>query len=373
MLRNNYFCKLSVFMKHAKVIDLFCGIGGLSHGFVKEGFNVVAGVDIDPTCKYAFEENNNAKYIEKSITEINVDTLGSYFKDTQTKILVGCAPCQPFSSYTFKDKEKNNNEKWKLLYEFSRLVKETEPDIISMENVSQLINFKKAPVFEDFVNDLKDLGYFVSYEIVNCPDYGIPQNRKRLVLLASKYGEINLIPKTHIPENYVTVKDAIGALPPISDGDINKDDSLHISRKLSELNKKRIKNTPYGGSWKDWDDSLKLQCHKKESGKSFPSVYGRMVWEIPSPTITTHCIGYGNGRFGHPEQDRAISVREAAILQTFPLDYKFYEKENGVFSSTIIARQLGNAVPVKLGEVIAKSIKEHLKKFNDGKNTNTRA
>ena len=119
--------------------------------------------------------------------------------------------------------------------------------------------------------------------------------------------------------------------------------------------------TPYGGSWKDWPEELKLTCHKKESGKSYPSVYGRMKWDQPSPTITTHCIGYGNGRFGHPEQDRAISLREAALLQTFPMDYKFYEDENK-FSTVVISRQLGNAVPVLLGQVIAKSIKEHLKK-----------
>ena len=277
------------------VIDLFCGVGGLSHGFIQEDFNVLAGIDIDETCRFAFEENNKSEFIAKSITDLSAQEINRiYGENTDLKILVGCAPCQNFSSYMFKDKDKDSN-KWKLLYEFSRLVKETEPDIISMENVSQLINFKKAPVFEDFVNDLKDLGYFVSYEIVNCPDYGIPQNRKRLVLLASKYGEINLIPKTHIPENYVTVKDAIGALPPISDGDINKDDSLHISRKLSELNKKRIKNTPYGGSWKDWDDSLKLQCHKKESGKSFPNVYGRIINISSTNGINTYypmCIDY---------------------------------------------------------------------------------
>lgn len=344
------------------VIDLFCGVGGLSHGFIQEDFNVLAGIDIDETCRFAFEENNKSEFIAKSITDISAQEINRiYGENTDLKILVGCAPCQNFSSYMFKDKDKDN--KWKLLYEFSRLINEVQPDIVSMENVAQLINFKKAPVFEDFVSNLKSLGYYVHYEVVNCPDYGIPQNRKRLILLASKFGEIKLIPKTHNRDSYVTVKDAIGELPFIKDGEKDINDPIHFSRKLTPKNKKRIEATPYGGSWKDWNEDLRLECHKKETGKSFPSVYGRMVWEKPSPTMTTQCIGYGNGRFGHPVQDRAISLREAALLQTFPLDYKFVKNDQD-YNSTILARQIGNAVPVKLGQVVAKSVKEHLKKLN---------
>ena len=345
------------------VIDLFCGVGGLSHGFIQEDFNVLAGIDIDETCRFAFEENNKSEFIAKSITDISAQEINRiYGENTDLKILVGCAPCQNFSSYMFKDKDKDSN-KWKLLYEFSRLINEVQPTIVSMENVAQLINFKKAPVFEDFVSNLKSLGYYVHYEVVNCPDYGIPQNRKRLILLASKFGEIKLIPKTHNRDSYVTVKDAIGELPFIKDGEKDINDPIHFSRKLTPKNKKRIEATPYGGSWKDWNEDLRLECHKKETGKSFPSVYGRMVWEKPSPTMTTQCIGYGNGRFGHPVQDRAISLREAALLQTFPLDYKFVKNDQD-YNSTILARQIGNAVPVKLGQVVAKSVKEHLKKLN---------
>ena len=345
------------------VIDLFCGVGGLSHGFIQEDFNVLAGIDIDETCRFAFEENNKSEFIAKSITDLSAQEINRiYGENTDLKILVGCAPCQNFSSYMFKDKDKDSN-KWKLLYEFSRLINEVQPDIVSMENVAQLINFKKAPVFEDFVSNLKSLGYYVHYEVVNCPDYGIPQNRKRLILLASKFGEIKLIPKTHNRDSYVTVKDAIGELPFIKDGEKDINDPIHFSRKLTPKNKKRIEATPYGGSWKDWNEDLRLECHKKETGKSFPSVYGRMVWEKPSPTMTTQCIGYGNGRFGHPVQDRAISLREAALLQTFPLDYKFVKNDQD-YNSTILARQIGNAVPVNLGQVVAKSVKEHLKKLN---------
>lgn len=340
------------------VVDLFCGIGGLSHGFIKEKFNVVAGFDIDESCKYAFETNNKSKFYCTDVGNLSGDEILRHYSKSDIKILVGCAPCQPFSSYTFKDKEKRKS-KWGLLYDFLRLITETKPEIVSMENVAQLINFKKAPVFEDFVQGLKKLGYFVTYEIVNCPDYGIPQTRKRLVLLASKFGEISLIKKTHTPVNYKSVRDVIGHLPKIEHGKTHKDDQLHFARKLSPLNLKRIKNTPYGGGWKDWPEDLLLECHKKISGKSYSSVYGRMKWDEPAPTITTHCIGYGNGRFGHPVQNRAISLREAALLQTFPSEYKFSAPGNPYMTSQI-AKQLGNAVPVELGRVIAKSIYNHL-------------
>lgn len=348
-------------IENCKVIDLFCGVGGLAHGFKLENFEVAAGFDIDNSCKFAFEHNNKSNFYSTDVKNITAREINLLFNNSKVKILVGCAPCQNFSSYMFKDKEKESN-KWTLLYEFSRIIKETRPEIVSMENVAQLLNFKKAPVFEDFVNNLKKQGYYVDYQVVNCPDYGIPQNRKRLILLASKFGEIKLISKTHTKENYVTVKDTIGHLPQLKDGEKNKIDPYHFSRKLSHLNKKRIEATPPGGGWKDWKEELMLACHKKESGKSYPSVYGRMVWEKPSPTMTTHCIGYGNGRFGHPIQDRAISLREAALLQTFPMNYQFANDSN-TMNTTTIARQIGNAVPVKLGQVVAKSIKEHLKQY----------
>ena len=133
--------------KDIAVIDLFCGIGGLTQGLIKEGLNVVAGIDIDDTCKYAFESNNSSKFISKSVTDVSSKEIDDLFGNAKMKILVGCAPCQPFLSYTFKDPEKKNNEKWKLLYEFKRLIIESKPDIVSMENVSQLINFRKEPVF----------------------------------------------------------------------------------------------------------------------------------------------------------------------------------------------------------------------------------
>ena len=342
-----------------EVVDLFCGIGGLSYGMKSGGFKILAGFDLDWTCRYAYETNNEAKFNYKDIRQVSKEDIISLYSNKSIRVLAGCAPCQPFSSYAFKNKNKDK-DKYNLLYEFGRLVKDVHPDIVTMENVPAIASFKLKSVLTDFVMGLKNEGYHVKYQVVYCPDYGIPQTRKRLVLLASVFGEIDLISPTHTKENYVTVRDVIGNLPLIAAGEACPSDPLHRSRELSSLNMRRMLATPYGGSWKDWPEELLLDCHKKESGKSFASVYGRMVWEEPAPTMTTLCTGIGNGRFGHPTQNRAISAREAALFQTFPITYKFFPNEQEV-SLTKASRYIGNAVPPRLGEVIAESIKQHIR------------
>ena len=341
-----------------EVIDLFCGIGGLSYGMKTAGFHILAGFDLDYTCKYAYETNTGGKFIYKDITEVTAADIRDRYSDDSIRILAGCAPCQPFSSYSFKHKEKDPH-KYDLLYEFGRLVRETKPDIVTMENVPAIRSFSLKSVLPDFISLLKEEGYYVWCNVVFCPDYGVPQTRKRLVLLASKFGEIQLLPPTHTKNEYVTVRSAIGKLPALSQGESSSEDPLHRCRSLSPLNIKRLQHTKEGGSWKTWPKELLLECHKKDTGRSFGSVYGRMEWDKPSPTMTTPCTGIGNGRFGHPEQDRAISAREAALLQTFPIDYKFFDDESTV-SLTKASRYIGNAVPPKLGEIVAKSIIRHV-------------
>jgi DNA (cytosine-5)-methyltransferase 1 len=240
---------------------------------------------------------------------------------------------------------------------FAKLIAEVQPDIVSMENVPELLQFKKGSVFTKFVESLEQEKYNVTHYLVFCPDYGIPQKRTRLVLFASKVGSVRLIEKTHTPANYRTVRDAIEHLPPLDAGEVCANDPLHKTSHLSELNLKRIKQSIPGGTWEDWDEDIRAACHKKESGSTYASVYGRMKWDEPAPTLTTECCAFGSGRFGHPEQDRAISLREAALLQTFPIDYTFGQD---TFYTKIISRHIGNAVPVDLGRIIAKSIKKHL-------------
>lgn len=352
-------------MRNKKVVavDLFCGVGGLTHGLQNEGIKVVAGIDSDESCRYAYETNNDSRFILKDISDVEGRELKKLYPKGSIKVLVGCAPCQTFSQHTLKNKDRDKDERWGLLYQFLRLIKEIKPDIVSMENVPQLRNYK---VFADFVGGLKSLRYHVNYKLVNSLKFGIPQRRTRLVLLASKKKEISLMKETHDLADYVNVKTAIGQLPRIKDGDIHEKDSLHRSWKLSPINKRRIKQSKQGGSWHDWDKKLRLKCHKKKSGETYKAVYGRMNWKSPSPTITTQFFSYGTGRFGHPRQNRAISLREGAILQTFPKNYKFAPNEKEV-SFSQIGRHIGNAVPVKLGEVIAKSIKNHIESLNYGR------
>lgn len=341
-------------MKKIACVDLFCGAGGLTHGFVKEGIPVVAGIDLDPACAFPYEANNPGKFIQTNIKQLTVDQLTQLFDDADLRVLAGCAPCQPFSTYAQRYELDGKDGKWGLLYEFARLAKGTRPDVITMENVPTVA---KHEVFQDFVDTLKRLGYNVWFDVVNSSQYGVPQTRRRMVLLASRHGEITMIKPTL--EKPKTVRQAIGHLRALSAGEAAPRDKLHVSSTLSEKNLKRIKVSKPGGTWRDWPEHLVADCHRAESGRTYPGVYGRMEWDKPAPTMTTQCYGFGNGRFGHPEQDRAITLREAAIIQSFPRDYAFVP-DDGEVSFKVLGRLIGNAVPVDLGRAIARSINEHL-------------
>jgi DNA (cytosine-5)-methyltransferase 1 len=343
----------------ADVIDLFCGVGGLSLGFRDEGFRVLAGYDIDSTCRHAYETNIGAKFIQNDVANVSADELIPLFSKERRSVLVGCAPCQPFSLYTGRyrqnETEADVGRRWEMLDEFSRLIEAASPDVVSMENV---LRVTKHSAFQSFVNRLVGAGYHVTHQRVRAQDYGVPQKRTRLVLFASKLGELRLVNPTHASAP-VTVRQAIGDLPAIAAGTSHPEDRLHMSRGLSDRNMMRLRSTKEGGSWKDWTDELRLACHKKEGGKSFRAVYGRMSWDEPSPVITTQCLGIGNGRFGHPQQDRAISLREASLLQSFPRSFDFAPATQNI-SGLQLARQIGNAVPPLLGRAVARSIRHHL-------------
>jgi len=340
------------------VVDLFCGVGGLSHGFALERFTVKAGVDVDPLCKYPYEQNNRATFHQIDVAQLTCEQVDSMFTPGQPRILVGCAPCQPYSSYT-RTSASDEDPRWCLLEEFGRLVQEVQPDFVSMENVARLKTFRQGRPFQGFLDRLS--GYQVWSDVVECADYGVPQTRKRLVVLASRHGEIELGKPTHAPEEHRTVRQAIGHLPSLEAGETCTKDPLHLASGLSSLNLRRIRASTTGGTWRDWaDQALVAKCHTRHSGRFYNSVYGRMSWDLPAPTITTQCYGFGNGRFGHPSQDRAISLREAALLQTFPDYYQFQEHGDRVVIAHS-ARWIGNAVPVQLARAVAMSIARVLK------------
>ena len=329
-------------------VDLFCGIGGLTHGLRLGGVAVQAGVDNDPTCRYAFETNNGgAEFICKDVRRIRFADLAPYYGTAEVKALVGCAPCQPFSAHNRRKVESDTD--CSLVNEFARLVREGTPDLVSMENVPGLA---RHPAFEDFISTLIDLGYEVnSSSSVRCERYGVPQTRRRLVLLASRLGPISLQDGDVATP---TVRDCIRDLPLLEDGGLCPDDLAHKAMVLSPTNRKRIAQSKPGGSWTDWDDDLVNECHRNAH---YPAPYGRMRWDALAPTITTQFCYYSTGRFGHPEQNRAISAREGALLQTFPPDYALVDPKQPL-TIRDLARQIGNAVPVTLGTAIAIAFSE---------------
>lgn len=340
-------------------VDLFCGAGGLSYGLQKTGISIRGGIDFDARCEIPFSSNiKGAKFYLEDITKTEAIKLSKLYRKKSLKLLAGCAPCQPFSNLR-NGINKIKSDKWPLLNEFSRLVSQIKPDFVTMENVPQL---KKQSIFIDFLENLKKNGYEVHFRIVDAAEYGVPQRRKRLVLLASLHGPIRLLSPEEIGVKPKTVRDAIGKLPSLKAGETHVTDPLHKARALSPLNLERIQASQPGGTWEDWPDRLKLECHKKDSGSTFKSVYGRMQWDLPSGTITTQSTNIGTGRFGHPSQDRALSLREIAILQSFPIDYIF-TASNSEIEFSPLSRLIGNAVPVDLGYAIGLSIKKHAQKL----------
>lgn len=347
-------------MKEAPVhvVDMFCGAGGLTRGLKNAGLDVIAGIDADGNCKYPYEQNNGAKFIHRDVRSVDPVEIDSLFPENGYRVLAGCAPCQPFTRLGNLKGEPRVKD-WDLLKCFTKVAEHVRPHVVSMENVPSLVRHE---VFGDFLLSLSDLGYHVDAKVVQCERYGVPQARRRLVVLASRLGKLELAsPKKGLKPR--TVRSAIGNLEPLRAGSSSRKDPLHRARNLTEINQRRISQSRPGGTWRDWDEALRLNCHGSESGKSFDSVYGRMEWDRPSPTITTEFSNLGSGRFGHPEQDRAITPREAALLQTFGKGYRFLEPGK-LFSFTALGRWIGNAVPVKLAKEIGLAIRGHIDEFD---------
>lgn len=335
-------------------VDLFCGAAGLSYGLQQSGIEIAAGVDLDPACRYPFTTNVRSPFVQADIAELKASEVSKLFPRSAVRVLAGCAPCQPFSGYTTR--RRGIDQRWTLLLEFLRLAQECNPHIITLENVPRLV---QLPLWRKFVRGIESAGFDVSWEIIDTSHYGVPQRRQRVVLIASRLGPIAL-PEPTCAEAPPTVRSAIGGIEKIGAGEVSLTDPLHATRALTKRNLERIMASRQGGTWRDWPKKLRVACHKTSTGKTYPSVYGRMSWDQPSPTITTQFYGFGNGRFGHPEQDRAISLREGAILQSFPDDFEFVP-EGARTNFREVGRLIGNAVPPALGRAIGQAIVKHAK------------
>jgi DNA (cytosine-5)-methyltransferase 1 len=336
-----------------KIFDFFSGCGGVSSGFKQAGFEVSFALDSDTDALASFKMNfPNAHTINCDIRSFDPATLTEHIADRSHSIVFsGCAPCQPFSKQN-KQKKKDDS-RVNLLLEFSRVISYWMPDFIFMENVPGLQKDPEISPFRVFVSTLKKLGYKLDVKVIKSCDYGVPQRRERLILLGSLHEPITMPEATHGPsvgQAYRTVRDCISDLPPIEAGQRCSLDAEHISSTLSKLNLERIRCTPEGKGRESWPEKLTLKCHKNHNGHT--DVYGRLIWDNLASGLTTRCNSLSNGRFGHPEQNRAISIREAALLQTFPRDYRF----SGSLNSK--ARQIGNAVPPNLALQVALKIRD---------------
>ncbi len=322
--------------------------------------DLVFALDHDPDARRTFRANFPSAHFELAdIRNISVEHIRPHIDAAKPHpiLFCCCAPCQPFTKQNTTHPPQDDDDRVPLLTYFSTFVEAFHPDVVFIENVPGIQNFDNgAQPFRRFRDSLGAAGYKGEYAPVPLMKYGIPQSRRRLIYLASRHGQISLPPRTNGPETacaYETVRNWIGRLPSIRAGEEHATVSNHRAAALSERNLQRIKATPEGGGHRDWPSHLRLDCHKRVGGYS--DVYGRMSWDRPASGLTTRCTSYSNGRFGHPEQDRAISVREAARLQTFPDDFVF----EGSLAS--MSRQIGNAVPVRLAEIIGRHAIQHLR------------
>jgi DNA (cytosine-5)-methyltransferase 1 len=325
-------------------------VGGLTEGMHQADFKTQVAFEIDEIASKAYRLNHpKTSVITKDIREVSIAEIQRKLNGKRIHLLAGCPPCQGFSSIRRLNKaEPVDDERNSLIMEYVRLVKALKPYTIMMENVPGLVNYS---LFKKALNILQnELGYMVDYKVVNVRDYCVHKNRKRLVLVGSKLGPLKVAEPLNKKR---TVRDAIGKLPPPE----NSKDPLHkIFPTHTPEVQKRIELTPKdGGSRKDLPKEYILDCHKSED-VGFNDVYGRLRWDDYSTTITGGCLNPSKGRFLHPEQNRCISAREAALLQSFPANYKFpTDAPRGN-----IALMIGNALPPRFSYIQSENIKNHL-------------
>lgn len=339
-----------------KAVDFFCSGGGMSYGMQQAGIEILAGIDFDNTCKDTYEANiKGAEFIHADVFDLKESDLEnrlSLTKNNDNLLLIGCSPCQ-FWSIINTDKEKSTKSK-DLLKEFRRFVEYFLPGFVVVENVPGVLRRKSESGLEDFIEWFKSNGYSVHFDVHEVSNYGVPQHRRRFTLIASRVVETELVPKK-LNQKKLTVRDVLGihnGFPKVKAGHKDNSAFLHTVAGLKDINLQRLAVTEKdGGNRLSYADSdLAPECHKNDN-VNFKDSYGRMWWDRPSPTITTKFFSISNGRFAHPEEDRAISLREGAILQSFPKNY--------IFKTTSIAntsRMIGNAVPPKYAEAIGKAI-----------------
>lgn len=334
-------------------VDLYSGSGAVTAALKRRHFRVVAAVDNDPVACATYRLNHpKTRMIQDDITKVDPsdirrDNLG----DEDVDLLVVCAPCQPFSS---QNRKRGADERSRLILQAGRFARILRPRVIFFENVpglaahSALLDDLRQALGEDY-----NLG---DPERVDAADFGVPQRRVRCIMIATRGTKPPPLPKAVTPKGQrVTVKQTIGHLLRLQTGECDPTDDLHSARRHQDIALRRLAAIPKdGGSRSSLPAELELACHANVEASKFSDVYGRMSWDQVAPTLTTGCTDITRGRFAHPDDDRAITAREAALLQTFPPDYRF------TGNASDVQTQIGNAVPVKLVEALTPTFRRVL-------------
>ena len=336
--------------QYINAIDIFSGCGGLSEGLKQAGFKVIAGVEIDKNASKAYRMNHKDTVLfENDIRKLDPNEILKLLNGKPLHLLAGCPPCQGFSSIRkLNRKSAVQDERNSLIDEYYRFVEELNPLTIMLENVPGIVDYT---LFKAMIQKLKKLGYNITYKVVNVANYSVPQRRRRLVLIGSKICKIDIASGIN---TIMTVRDALCKTKIRDNDELHKIYQKH-TRKIQEMITLIPKD---GGSRKDLPEQYQLECHKKKN-VGFYDVYGRLSWDTVSSTITGGCLNPSKGRFLHPEEDRCISAREAALLQTFPVDYKFPTD----IPKAELALLIGNALPPKFSRIQAENIFQHIEKY----------
>lgn len=335
-------------------LDLFSGCGGGSLGVEAAGFHLIGAVEIDEAAAASYRRTLGIDATVADIREVTPECFAPSGPQGELTLLFGCPPCQSFTDLRRgRPRTVADDARDAMPSEFLRFVSALRPRSIAFENVPGLVRGRNRASFDRFTAALKGLGYGVAWSVLDAADFGVPQHRRRLVLVGSRVAVPRLPEPTHGPRSpglraHNVVRDAIGALPPLATGQASESDPMHRARRHSTLVIERLQHLDPGGSRSDLPLRLQLRCHLDHDGHK--DAYGRMSWDKPAPTLTSGCTNVSRGRFCHPEQHRAITAREALLLQSFP------DGTILVGGAEAVAAQIGNAVPPPMATAIAAAV-----------------